>query len=346
MPGKINQHVFETFIREKCGYNRQEVNAGPGFGVDTAIIDLPGDMALAAASDPASLIPSLGLAESAWLTVCLAANDIATTGFPPMYAQFVLNLPEGFADLKIYWEYIHTYCRDMGIAITGGHTGFVPGQDSTISGAVTLFTVAPKKDILVSRYARPGDIVLATKQCAISTAAILAKSFPETVKNKLGRYVYEEGCKLFESISSLTDALAAAGKETRHPEVTAMHDVTEGGVLGAVYELAAASGCGALIHNRKLPSGDVQEAICSLFGVDQRYVIGAGSMIITVKNGEQHKVISRLRKAGTDCTEIGVLREAGEGIKLVEGDKVQDLNYLDRDPYWSAFYEALKKGWK
>src|SRR3546814_13979462 len=86
--GKIQHGFFEDTILKNCGYNRKEVSCGPGFGVDVAVIDLPNGLAMATASDPLSLIPSLGLEESAWLSVYLMANDIATTGHSAMYAQF------------------------------------------------------------------------------------------------------------------------------------------------------------------------------------------------------------------------------------------------------------------
>src|SRR5680860_1549854 len=138
--GKISHQFFKQFFQDKCGKKRQEVTVGPQFGVDVSVINLPYGQAMAMASDPLSLIPSLGLSESAWLSVNLVANDIATTGFPPMYGQFVLNLPAEFSqkDFQIYWDYFHQYCSELGIAITGGHTGFIEGQNSTIAGGGTL----------------------------------------------------------------------------------------------------------------------------------------------------------------------------------------------------------------
>ncbi len=91
--GKINSQLFSEIVQPKSGRQRSDVVKGPKFGVDTSVIDLGNGNGLAISSDPLSLIPSLGLKESAWLTVHLLANDMATTGFAPQYAQFVLNLP-------------------------------------------------------------------------------------------------------------------------------------------------------------------------------------------------------------------------------------------------------------
>lgn len=346
--GKIQKDFFEGSILKHCGSQRPEVASGPAFGVDVAVVDLPNNLAMITASDPLSLIPSLGLEESAWLSVYLMANDIATTGNLPMYAQFVLNLPAGFsaADFKIYWNYIDTFCKDLGVAIIGGHTGFIEGQNSTIAGGGTLISITEKKKTLTSRNAKPGNSILVTKQCAISSSAILAKSFPETIKNKLGTEVYDRGCELFYQTSSVTDAITAVGVGDRHSDVIAMHDVTEGGVLGAIYELSVASGCGALVYNDLLPVDHVQTAICKLFSIDPRYVVGAGSMIIAVEKGAEQHVIDRLAQAQIDSTVVGELTEADQGIQLSEEGEIKTMPYFETDPYWEAFFTAMKKGWK
>ncbi len=242
-PGKLHHHSIEEIILQRCGAVRNEVSTGAAFGVDVSIIDLPNGLAMAMTSDPLSLIPSLGLQESAWLSVHLMANDMATTGFAPMYAQFVLNLPAQFSttDFQTYWDHIHQYCKLIGVAITGGHTGFIEGQNSTVAGGGTLTTIAPKEQILTSAKANEGDVIIVTKQAALTATSILAMSFPETVKNKAGKDVYEKACELFWQTSSLQDVLTAVGTADKLNEVTAMHDVTEGGLLGAVYELAVAS---------------------------------------------------------------------------------------------------------
>lgn len=346
--GKIQHNTFEDIIFQNCGYPRKEVKIGPRFGVDVAIIDLPNGLGMALTSDPLSLIPSLGLQESAWLSVHLMANDMATTGCPPQYGQFVLNLPADFSasDLKIYWGHIHTFCKDIGIAITGGHTGFIEGQNSTIAGGGTLITIASKEHLLVSSNAKPTNIILATKQCAISSAAILAMSFPETVKNKLGKQVYNDGCNLFYQTSSLKDALTAVGNAHERTEITAMHDVTEGGILGAIYELAVASNNGVIVYNDALPIGETPKQICHLFNIDPRYCIGAGSMIIAVGKDHGNAVIARLKVQNIDCVVVGELTEKENGIHIIEKDEKKPLLYLEKDPYWNAFFDAYKMGWK
>lgn len=344
--GKIHLEDFESILLSNCGAQRKEVHSGPQFGVDVSVIELPNGFSLAATSDPLSLIPSLGLSESAWLSVHLMANDMATTGFAPQYAQLVLNLPVTLSmdDFKTYWDYIHQYCKEIGIAITGGHTGFIEGQQSSIAGGGTLFTIAPSGQILLSKYAKPGDAILVTKECGLSSTAILAMCFPDTVQNRLGKEIYNEAAALFPKTSSLPDALAAVSID--RSAITAMHDVTEGGVLGAIYELATASGNGAKIYNDKLPISEISTAVCSLFSLDPRFCIGAGAMVITCQYGCTEKIIQQLAGKGIACTFVGEIVPKAQGIRIVEDNGEKAIPYTREDPYWAAFFQAIKSGWK
>lgn len=345
--GKISHRFFKQFLDEKCGQNKPEVIVGPEFGVDVSIINLPNGQAMAMASDPLSLIPSLGLMESAWLSIHLASNDIATTGFAPQYAQLVLNLPFQFSkkDFQVYWDYMHQFSLEAGIAITGGHTGFVEGQNSTIAGGGTFIAIADQDRMLTSKFANSGDAILMTKSCAISSAAILAKSFPNTVKNTAGTENYHNACESFYDISVLKDALAAMSGE-KHGEVTAMHDVTEGGVFGAIYEMATASGKGAIIYTEKLPIGEAQSQVCKVFSLDPRSCIGAGSMLLTCKKSAAPTIIARLKESIISCAEVGMITEKSNGIIVDEQGRLSSLSYAEKDPYWEAFSKALKLGWK
>jgi hydrogenase maturation factor len=347
LTGKITHSDFTKFLQDKCGKQRQEVTVGPQFGVDVSIVNLPNGQAMAMASDPLSLIPSLGLKESAWLSVQLVANDIATTGFSPMYGQFVLNLPSHFPqkDFQVYWDYIHQFCSELGVAITGGHTGFIEGQNSTIAGGGTFITVAKQNQLLTSKFAESGDAILVTKSCAISSAAILAKSFPKTVKNKAGTENYHNACESFYDISVLKDALTAV-KDEKEKSITAMHDVTEGGVLGAIYEMAIASNNGAVIDNDKLPIKETQSSVCEVFSLDPRHCIGAGAMVLTCKKDALPKIMTRFKENNIPCTQVGEITDKNTGIKLIEKGKESDLIYHEKDPYWEAFFRALKLGWK
>lgn len=346
--GKISHTAFEEILLPKTGCIREEVVVAPKFGVDTAIIDLGNNLGMAVSSDPLSLIPAIGLRESAWLSVHLLANDMATTGFAPMYAQLVLNLPPHLSqdDFKEYWQYIHQFCEEIGVAITGGHTGRIEGQNSAISGGGTMFLTAPLDKIISSNGATPGDIIIVTKGTALPSSSILAMCFPETVKNKLGKEVYDKACEDFYQTSSLKEALLAVEVLERKNALKAMHDATEGGVLGAIYEMAHASGCGFRIYDDRIPAGEVQKQVTDLFEIDHRYCVGAGAMIMAVKKGQEGLLINHLNHNSIRATVVGEMTVKEEGFKIIENGEEKRFSFNGRDPYWEAFFKALKAGLK
>ena len=346
--GKIQNSFFKEKVFPFCGAVRSEVVIGPEYGVDVSIVNLPNGLAMAMTSDPLSLIPTLGLRESAWLSVQLMANDMATTGFAPQYAQFTLNLPTtlGVHDFELYWQYIHEFCERLGIAITGGHTGRFEGINSTIAGGGTMITVAPGEQIITSKGAEAGDVLIMTKECALIATSILALSFPETVIKSCGSDIQEQAAKLFYETSAVEAGLAA-GEFHRHTHsVTAMHDVTEGGILGAIYEMAHASGCGVVINESAIPLGEPQKKIGALFNIDPLYCVGAGAMIITAKADKASLLVEHLAKNNVKATVIGSVTAPSEGLKIHRGQDVIELQHPGADPYWSAFFEAFAKGWK
>ena len=346
--GKIGSKLFHEILRPQSGRQRDEVIKGPRFGVDTAVIDIGDGKGLATSSDPLSLIPALGLKESAWLSVHLLANDMATTGFSPQYAQFTLNLPTNFSldKFKRYWGHIHRFCDEIGVAITGGHTGQIPGQESTTPGGGTMFLQAPLDDIISSDGGEPGDKIVVTKESALVASSILAKSFPETVKAECGEEIYQQGCRNFYRTSSLDDALAASEVLAPNQELRAMHDVTEGGLLGGISELAEASSCGFCVDSDKLPVGRAPQKICELFEIDHRLCVGAGSMIMAVTEGQEQALVNHLQDQDIPATVVGELMDSSGGQILVEDGEDQEFQFDGSDPYWNAFFEAMEAGWK
>src|SRR5690625_3784443 len=147
--GKIEIKDLQEVVLRRTGAFSENVQQGPAFRVDTAIIQVGNGKGIVVASDPLSYIPALGLKESAFLSVILTANDVATSGFLPQYAQFILNLPHTMtaSELEAYWEHIHYFCKEFGISITGGHTGFDNLGTSTLAGGGSMFVEVDLREV-------------------------------------------------------------------------------------------------------------------------------------------------------------------------------------------------------
>ena len=346
--GKFTSSTLKRTVLKQLGASRDEVLINAAYGTDTAVIKINDKIGMAVSSDPISLIPNLGMRESALLSVQLTANDLATTGFSPKYAQFVLNLPVELSDEEFteFWGHIHQFCKELGVAITGGHTGKIPGQQSTVPGSATMFLTAPLDEILTSQGVEPGDHLVMTKSAAISSTSILAKSFPKTIKKEIGEDLYQKAVSNFEKIPVTKDALIASKTLKNKMELSAMHDVTEGGILGAAMEMAMASNCGVEIDSQNILIGEEQRKIASYFNLDYRKIIGSGSMLMAVKPNCTPKLIKALNDEGIPAATIGKFNKEKEMFFLIEDGIKKKLEHNEQDPYWAAFFDALQKGLK
>lgn len=345
---KISNNVLNDTLLNQLGYHNKTILRGPSFGVDTAIISISEDLDMVCASDPLSYLPKLGPELSAYLSIHLIANDIITSGVAPQYFQMVLNLPDDMEEhvFQKYWSAIHKECEKNKIAITGGHTGWVTGQNSTVSGGGTMFSLALKGSLLTSDQAEVGEVIVMTKHAAIASTAILGLYFPETVKKLFNNKDPFDFFHLFDQISVLREGLLAADFNMKYPgSVKAMHDVTEGGILNAAAEFSLAAGINCDLDLTQVPVLKEQWKMGDHFKVSPYEIIGAGSMLMSVNVNRAEELMQYLNLNGIQSTVVGSFHNKGRSTyKDVDG-KVKDLHPIEVDPYWAAFSKALENEW-
>ncbi len=234
--GKPNRSYLQSVIYQQLGAGRRNVIVGPRFGVDNAVVRIAKRKVMIVTADPLSYIPVLGARDSAWLSVNLIASDLTTSGLRPQYGIFDFNLPPRMTDTQFtnYWSSFHNECKRLGIAIVGGHTGRYPGCDYTIIGGGVMYAIGAEDRYLTSSMGNVGDEIILTKGAAIETTAVLARSFPKTVKKMLGPTLFHQARSYLSKVSTVNDARTAASVGVHENGITAMHDATEGGVAAAV----------------------------------------------------------------------------------------------------------------
>src|SRR5262245_18724604 len=179
--GKLGLTGFERLIAPHLGASRPEVLVGPRPGHDSAIVKVGAGRVMSVTTDPLSLVPALGAAESARLACHLLASDAWTSGIPPAFATLSLHLPPALdeATLDEYLAAMHEEWARLQIAVIAGHTGRYEGCDLTIVGAGTLIGIGDEGRYLGPMFVQDGDRVIVTKGCAIETTAIAARLFPQ-----------------------------------------------------------------------------------------------------------------------------------------------------------------------
>jgi hydrogenase expression/formation protein HypE len=346
--GKFPLDLIEKMVYHRLGAKNAEVLVGPGHGRDSAVIQLRANQVLVATADPLSVIPALGLKDSAYISVHLLASDLATCGFPPRFLMVNLSLPPRMSneEFEEYWICIHRECKKLGIAIVGGHTGRYVGSDYTVVGGGVMMTLAPDKKYLASNMSRPGDLLMMTKGTAIATTAILSRVFPETVRKEYGTSFLKRAQLYLRKFSVVEDALTAASVGLRDKGVTAMHDVTEGGLMGALYELSEASNVGMEIELSDVIVTEEAKRVCDLFSLSPYSTLSEGTLIMSVKPKKARRVLETLELKGIKSAVIGKVTEGKDGRWIVSEGGRKPLEKPTSDPYWKAYWKASRDGWK
>ena len=340
--GKIDEAAFRALVRGKFGRRDPSVIVPPRSGIDAGVVDLGRGRVLVVAEDPIFTMPRLPLEMFGRFTVHIGASDVAVMGVRPRYMTYSLLLPPETPrdDLRRIIDAIHKAARGLGIAIVGGHTGHYPGFTAPTIGGITVFAVARRKDIVTPAGARPGDEIILTKGPAIETAGLLAALREEELLLRFPARLVDRAKALALAITVVDDALAAAAAGG----VTAMHDATEGGVIGGLYEIAAASGVGMEVDERLFVYPDEVRMVCEAFAIDPVRAIAEGSLLLTVRPGRSAAVLARLKRKRIAASVVGrVLKDRRRRtLRRVDG-RVERLEIPEQDPFWPAFFQGLER---
>ena len=332
--GKLPMELLSRLLSQ-VEITDPRVVLGPKLGEDAALIDL-GDRLLVAKTDPITFATDL----IGWYAVQINANDLASMGAKPLWFMATLLLPEETTPKQveaIFGQLIGA-CRDLDIALIGGHTEVTYQLPRPIIVGAMLGEVAKDRVVLTSG-AQPGDSVVLTKGVAIEGTAVLAREAegalleagvkPEVIA-RAKEFLFKPG------ISVVTEAQTAC-QVTR---VHSMHDPTEGGLATGLLEIAKGAQVGVMIDEGSIPVLPECEAICRALGLNPLGLLASGGLILTLSPEEVPKLLSALGNQGIPAFEIGQITPKEEGLKMKRKDAPQDLPLFDRDEL-ARFFSTL-----
>jgi hydrogenase expression/formation protein HypE len=346
--GKISAEVFDELIYPRLGKRRKSVLVGPKHGVDIGIVDIGGGKVMAMTTDPVFIVPEYGFERAAWFAVHILCSDAVTSALRPTYLSIDLNLPLEMTrgELEIVWRKIDSECRKLGVAIVCGHTARYSGCNYPMVGGATVISIGEKSRYVTPQMAGRGDLIVITKGAAIEATGIFALAFQDRIREAFGEEFSRRAEEIFFQMSVVEDALTAASVGTRENGVTAMHDATECGVWGGLYEVAKASRVGMRIEKDRIIILDEVEKICAKFGMDPYSSISEGTLIITCKEKKVDLLLKKLAQKKIPASVVGEVIPQSKGIVLVEARRERPLEHPRVDPFWPAFARALEEGKK
>jgi hydrogenase expression/formation protein HypE len=338
--GKIEAGIFNSFLQHRLGASDSSVLVPPRTGVDAGVISLGNGEVLIVAEDPIFAIPGQPLEMFGWYTVHIGASDVAVMGVRPRYMTYSLLLPPDTPDedLKTIVNSIHEAASELGIAIVGGHTGYYPGFAAPTIGGVTVFAIAKDDSYVTPAGAQPGNVVILTKGPAIETAGILSVLREKDLLAKYEPGLVQRAQALCNQMSVVKDALTAMNTGG----VTGMHDATEGGVIGGLYEIADASGVGMNIDESLFVYPPEVCMVCDHFGIDPIKAIAEGSLLITAHKEYSDSILTSLAEIGIAGSVIGTVTSNPEHRMITRLDgSIIPLEVPAQDPFWPVFFESV-----
>jgi hydrogenase expression/formation protein HypE len=276
--GKIPNLILEKLLNQYTSKNRKEVLSRPAVGEDCAVLDFSGDL-IVVTTDPITAADH----ESGVLGVHVSCNDLASAGAEPVGLMVTILAPANteLDHIEKIMSQIQDTANLLNIDILGGHTEITDAVNRTIL-SVTAIGRVKKDKLITTKGAKPGDAIILTNYAATEGTGILAYLFEDELCREFGDDFVKTAKSLLGNISVVKEGLLAANYG-----VSCMHDVTEGGVLGGVWEIAAACGYGAEIIKSKIPMLEETRRICYFLSLDPLKLISSGCMLITTPNKDE-----------------------------------------------------------
>lgn len=293
--GKISESILKRSILRLIKTHREEVTKGAEVGGDCAFLSWKDTAYMTGVSTQTVTLP---VKNAAYLAVMAAANNLATSGAEAIAVMLSLILPEAASEelLKEIMNQTGRCCERLHIQIAGGHTEVSPAVRNPVITATAVGT-AGNDSIQKKGDASNMDIVLSkwiglegTAILALEKEEELAARFPMRLMNKA------KSCEEYLSVAPEAAIALKSGVYT-------MHDVRNGGVFGALWELSRKIGVGLTINLRDIPIRQETVEICEYYDLNPYELLSGGSLLMAAENGK--KLVEVLQGEGISASVIG-----------------------------------------
>ncbi|MCT4544898.1 MAG: AIR synthase family protein [Vallitalea sp.] len=304
--GKVPETVLKRSVFKQIQNRRDEVIVRPNVGEDCSAIKFDKDELCVVSTDPITgAINDIGN-----LAVNITVNDLASSGAEPIGILITLLLPDGFPeeDLRKIMQDINKQCEVLNVEVIGGHTEVTNAVVKPVI-SVTGIGKANKEKLVLTGKAQVGQDIILTKWAGLEGTAIITKDNEEDLRRHFNSNLINDAIKLGEYISVLEESKIAV----KHG-ATSMHDVTEGGVFGALWEVAACSNVGLEVSLDKIPVKQETIEICEYYNINPYKLISSGCMLITTYDGKV--LVDKLKEAGITATVIGKIVKGKDKIVI------------------------------
>ncbi len=308
--GKLENKVLKEIVLDSITYRNPDVITRAAVGEDCATISF-GEYNCVMSTDPITAAVS----EIGKIAIHITCNDIASNGVRPLGIMLAVMLPEGTTteDIHFIMKQAGETAEKMKVEIIGGHTEITPSVNKPV---IVSTAIGKSCDTESRRTPQENDVIIMTKYAGMEGTGIIASDLEEQIKEVCSEDEIKEAKELLEDISVIEDGVIAWENGA-----IAMHDVTEGGILGAVWEMCEKDDVGCTLDVDKIPVSDVTLTICENFNIEYLKLISSGCMLIISPEENKEEIITGLENRSIKATEIGKIQDKKFGIMMAEKGK-------------------------
>jgi len=324
--GKISETALKRAVLNQIGHRRKEVLIGPAVGEDCSAVVVGNGDAFILSTDPITgTVNDIGK-----LAVHVTANDIASSGAEIIGIMLTILLPKDAEELELQalMKDIEAECKKLNLEILGGHTEVTKAVNQPV---VTVTSVGKIKqhEVIKTGGAIPGQEIVMTKWAGLEGTAIIAESKEDELQTKYNPSFIDGAKRMIDYISVVPEA-----KIAKEFGVTSMHDVTEGGIFGALWEIGSASKVGLEVELKKITLKQETVEICEFYDLNPYKLISSGCLLIVTDRANQ--LVELLNEVGIEAAVIGHITKGNKRI-IKNGD---ERRYLE-PPKGDELYKVI-----
>jgi hydrogenase maturation factor len=327
--GSLNELVLTRSAIKHIRKHSKDIVAGAAVGNDFSRVS--------------DIVTTEGVYNTPFIAWTKAMNNLSTSGAEPIGVRLEVMLPESAveADVKAYMKEFNELADASGISILGGHTevrnyykkasfvvvviGRICGESERNGDGSRIKPAAVRLGDV--KKITPGADIIMTKHTALLGTDLIVDICRDELENYFARSYIDGAVFGADSYSVEKEArlLYDSG------QVYYMHDVSHGGIYGALWQLAVKIKRGIAITHEALNIRQETVEICEYFNINPYMLDGTGALLAVVNDGD--RVVEMLLENGIEACVIGRVSEDNAKSVLMGGEPIEKrfLNMVSGD---------------
>ncbi|MDD3368699.1 MAG: AIR synthase-related protein [Lachnospiraceae bacterium] len=325
--GKVPENVLKRSVLKQIQYHKPEIKLGAGIGRDCAFFASENPGLTVFTANPVTL----PVKQAAAMAVTECVNDMAAAGAEPLAVELTVLLPADTEEivLRELMEQAAETAKELQVEIAGGHTEVTTAVNTPVIVASGVGRCINEKTELAGEKLVPGLDLIVTKWIGMEGTVLLEEEKRDILAERFPESFLRNARALKQQLSVVPEAAVAV-----NAQVCAMHNLSRGGILGALWEMAERGHTGIEVDLKKIPIKQETVEICELLECNPYQVLSGGAMLIAAPNG--NSLVAELEKQNIPAVIIGHTVQ-GNDRTVINDDEKSFLNLPQVDELLKIF---------